>query len=347
MRKPFHLAIALAAACRFVSACGSSTSQQQEPSEETSVDAAAPQLEADAQPTPPSVDAASVQTADATATMDSTTSDKPFCLSENFRISAKDGITDLPALGQRIPPDGSNSNAPKGVVEVGAIDSAKLKLKINYNVYVPPQYATAMPGTVGLMIFSPVYDDPLVKRNFDRLIFGGEMPAVIVVFPSMDWATASNASGDNIRSRANFLADELFPALKITYPKLSTEARMHGVSGQSTAGALAFDFGWARPDFFGKVSGDSTSFANFMNWLFPYDLNIDASHKDQMRVTNTVGEFDIGDWLVTNKRVATTLLQKGYATRLLVIPKGSHSPGFWLSATLDNMRWLWRTEVCR
>lgn len=335
MRRPFHVSLLLAGLICFASACESAATHEDDPVDAARVDAAP-------------VDAAPAEAADAIASvnMDAVASGKGFCIAENFRISAKDGITDLPTLGQRIAPDGANSNAPKGNVETGSVDSASLKLKIAYNAYIPSQYATALPGTVGLMIFSPVYDDTLVKRNFDRLIFGGEMPPVIAVFPSMDWATASNASGENIRSRANFLADELFLALKSAYPKLSTEARMHGVSGQSTAGALSFDFAWARPDFFGKVSGDSTSFANFMNWLFPYDQKVDASRKDQLRVTNTVGELDTGDWLATNKRVATSLIQKGYATRLLVIPKGGHSPGFWLPATLDNMRWLWRPEVC-
>lgn len=291
-----------------------------------------------AAPSPPKPDA------DHDAGLDSASGGKPFCLPQNFRLSAKDGITDLPALGLRIPVDSSNLAPSKGTAAVGSMQSQVLAQRIDYTVHVPAAYDQA--ESVALMVYSPVYDDVVVRRNFDRLMAGGEMPPTLVVFPKMDWTSASDAGGDNIRLRAGFLADELFPHLKATYAKLSTQAAWHGVGGQSTAGALAFDFAWARPDFFSKVSGDSTSFASFMRWLFPYDQKIDDSRKAQLRVSSTVGESDTGDWLPTNKRVASALITKGYSTRLLVIPKGQHSPANWLPATLDNMRWLWRTEVC-
>jgi enterochelin esterase-like enzyme len=266
---------------------------------------------------------------------------KPFCVAASFRISAKDGITDLPKLGEKIPPDSSNTDAPMGTSVTGTAGST------SYTLYLPAQYAQAKDGEVALMVYSPVFESPTVRRNLDRLIAGGEMPVTIAVFPDIDWKTASDATGANVKSRADFLAGPLFTKLKADYPKLSTAARLHGVGGQSTAGALAFDFAWARSDFFGKVAGSSASFADFQRWLYPYPNHVDASHKATLRVSLNVGELESDSgWVALNTATAQKLIDLGYATRLLVIPKGMHSPVNWLPATLDDMRWLWRSEVC-
>ena len=162
--------------------------------------------------------------------------------------------------------------------------------------------------------------------------------------------TASDSAGANIKSRAGTLTNTIFLAIKAAYPKVSMDAKMHAVGGQSTAGAIAFDMAFAKQDFFGKVWGVSSSFANFMQWLYPYPDNVDASGKDKLRLSWSVGECDLvssaalipancaakcaggacmdavgaNNWREMNIDLAKKLIGFGYKTRLMVKALGAH-----------------------
>lgn len=283
-------------------------------------------------------------------------STKDFCLPANFAPQVKDGISAPLAL--RSAP---GAGAPKGTRVT--IEGA--------NVFVPAQYADAKDGTVAIMFASGALDTSKSIGDIEKLIAAGLMPPTIFAFEGIKWGDASDGNGANIKARANTLTKTIFPAIKAAYPKLSNDTKMHGVGGQSTAGAVAFDIAYAAQDFFGKVWGVSSSFANFMSWLYPYPDNVDASGKDKLRLSLSVGECDLvpnvaeipaacaaacangvcldavaaNNWRKQNTELSQKLISLGYKTRLFTKARGVHLS--FDSSTADDLTWLWRDIVCQ
>jgi len=243
--------------------------------------------------------------------------------------------------------------------------------KVSDTLWVPAQYEDAKQGEVAVMFSSDAMADNRLRGAAEKLMNKGYMPPTIWVFGVIDWTEASDGGGGNIRSRAAAIEARL-NTLKGQYDKISDDPKMIGVAGQSTAGAVAVDLAYARPDLFGKVWGSSASFANFMRWLHPYHEKIDASNKDKIRFALEVGECDLvpnpgdlpakcqaicglqGDgcidavrfnnWLDINKLFAEKAIELGYETQLVIRVSGTHN--VWTAAASDSLAYLWRPVMC-
>lgn len=237
-------------------------------------------------------------------------------------------------------------------------------------VWVPAQYEGAADGKVAIMFVSGAMADPKLQLVAEKLMAAGMMPPTVMAVDGIDWAVATDASGNSAKSRAAALGVKL-GEIRSKYPKIAMDPKMHAVAGQSTAGAVAFDLAWARPDLFGKVLGSSASFAPFQQWLYPYPDKVDASNKDKIRVAFDVGECDLvssdadipmacrnicttqmctcngcGDvsWVGINKDTVTKLISLGYKAQLVIRLMGVHN--IWTATIADDLAFLWRDVVC-
>jgi hypothetical protein len=246
------------------------------------------------------------------------------------------------------------------------------------SVWVPGAYADAKDGEVAITFASSGMTTNTLETHSSKMIAAGYMPPMVYVVDGINWGNANTggAGPDSVRSRADTLLN-LFNAVRAKYPKISMDPKMHGTMGQSTAGAVAFDLAWARPDFFGVVIGASTSMMPFMTYIFPYQDKIDASNKDKIRIAFDVGECDLvseqaflpttcnaicqttncicggcttalypdADWPKVNRDVTKKLIDLGYKANLLIRARGTHL-GF-TAAIADDLAFAWRGVMCK
>lgn len=238
-------------------------------------------------------------------------------------------------------------------------------------LYIPAQYEAAAAGKVAVMFASPTMAEPGFLFIVEKMMAAEMMPPTIVVAGGVgiDWSGGTQNEQD-AKTRANKLVT-LLDELKVKYPKISPDSKMHALTGQSTAGALAFDWAWARPDVFGKVLGASASFASFQRWLFPYPQKVNESNKDKLRVALQVGECDFvwepslippacskvcenracicegcdtANWLQFNVDTTKKLLDLGYKAQLLIKKGGRHQN--FSEGSPDGLAFLWRDVAC-
>jgi hypothetical protein len=238
-------------------------------------------------------------------------------------------------------------------------------------VWIPGSYAGAKDGEVGITFASGAMTDASLESHSSKLIAAGYMPPMVYVVNGIDWGQASNGGGANIRSRADTLMG-LLTAVRAKYPKISMDPKMHATMGQSTAGAVAFDLAWARPELFGVVIGASASMVGFMQYLYPYPNNITAANKDKIRVAFDVGECDLvwedglipatcstvcasgncicqgcgmGNWVQVNRDATQKMLDLGYKANLVIRARGVHN--VWTGAIADDLAFAWRGVMCK
>lgn len=293
---------------------------------------------------------------------------KGFCDPKNFRPFAKDGTLD--AVADKVSPGGDyartpNANIPKGQLTNVAFDGGSVA------VYVPAAYENAKAGDVALMVFlsrdGANYRGSLTHLIIDNLIAAGEIPVMLVAF----LAVPNKVEMENNPVGSGWIQNletKVFPAITAKYNKVSAEARMHGMAGGSSWGLGAFHVAWFKPDFVGKVLAHSGSFVCF-GVLKNYPNAISAAAVKPIRIAMTVGHCDIvgsvctkectdskmcfldssncgATWSDVNIAVGRALSNKGYAYRL-IRGAGGHNMGFWMSMLSDDLRWLWRPEVCK
>jgi|GEM_PF-3631020 len=238
-------------------------------------------------------------------------------------------------------------------------------------IWIPGTYADAKDGEVAITFASGAMTDASLEAHSSKLIAAKYMPPMIYAVDGINWGNASNSGGANIRERAVELVG-MFDAIRAKYGKLSMDPKMHGTMGQSTAGAVAFDLAWARPDFFGVAIGASASMVGFMQYLYPYPTNINATNKDKIRVAFDVGECDLvwedglipatcgnvcasgncicqgcgmGNWVQVNRDVTQKLLGLGYPVNLVIRARGVHN--VWTGAIADDLAFAWRGVMCK
>ena len=289
-----------------------------------------------------------------------------FCSPASYRPFARDGFLD--AVKDRV---------QQGTDFVRGVDPAIAKGELvsvpfsggSVSMYVPSAYAKAEDGKVALMIFisgdGNGYKDDITYRIVDNLIKAGELPVMLLAF--LPTANKQEIEG-NPQGWADGLATKMFPAVKAKFSKVSSAANMHGMAGGSSWGLGSFHAAWFKPDFMGKVLAHSGSFVCF-GALGDYPKAIRNNAKKPMRVAMTVGHCDIvggqcapecrttmgwcstdgsschANWGDTNIAVAAAMKEKDYSFRL-IRGFGGHAITFWTSILADDLRWLWRPEVC-
>jgi enterochelin esterase-like enzyme len=241
-----------------------------------------------------------------------------------------------------------------------------------YWVYVPAQYAPAVPAS--LMIFNDgqaylAPDGDLRAFNvLDNLIYRRELPVMIAVFINpgrrpdqpepnpREWGdrttnrpTEYNTLDDKY---ARVICDELMPVLNKDY-NISKDPNRRGIGGSSSGAIAAFTVAWQRPDQFHKVLSTVGSFVNLRGGHAYPDL-IRKSEKKPIRIFLQDGRNDnraltpdgarydeTRDWFLQNNRMVAALTEKGYDVNY-VFGIGKHGQKQAGAILPDMMRWLWR-----
>jgi hypothetical protein len=277
-----------------------------------------------------------------------------------FRVGSTKGVhttTQIKASTEATEPS-MTANAPAGeAIPAGT----------NFTTgYKPSSYEGAKNGEVGvLMLFSSYASaSNSINQVVNKLSFLKEIPSVIVVQPNF---------GLNDGGKYSALKAEL----KGKFPKISNDPKWYIVTGQSTAGAEAFDAVWDNASVVGSAIIGSASFVCFMaksgNSNSGYANLVKGAAKKDIRLAMVVGTCDIfpdqasriaatcstctsdacvdgshcmANWFEVNKAVAAALQEKGYEYQLLVQERGGHSIGTWTAYFADHLRFIFRPYTC-
>ncbi|HEX2880205.1 MAG TPA: alpha/beta hydrolase-fold protein [Polyangiaceae bacterium] len=252
-------------------------------------------------------------------------------------------------------PPGDNppeANAePMGMMTEGVtFDSAEFGYGFSYQVYVPAEYEAGKPAA--LMVFQDGGNYPVnfrVPSVFDTLIAAGDMPVTIGIFinPGEDRSFEYDSTTPKY---ADFLINELIPALEVTYDFVD-DPNGWGIGGHSSGGSCAFTAGWNYPDKFRKIMTHSGSFIQLADDPDPgaddyRNVILTTMPIKPLRVTMSAGINDLeccGDtWRNANDETAMSLETAGYHYRYMQ-NGGSHDVGPWGTYDIANaLRWLWR-----
>ena len=242
-----------------------------------------------------------------------------------------------------------------------------------YWVYVPSQYAPAVPAS--LMVFNDgqafknMEGDLRAPNVIDNLIYRREIPVMLAVFinpgrrPDQPEPTPQEW-GDRTTNRpteynslddkyARVICDELLPALRKDY-NVSNDAERRGIGGASSGAIAAFTVAWQRPNEFRKVLSLIGSFVNLRGGD-AYAGIVRASERKPLRIYLQDGRNDnrgLGrdgkyderrDWFLQNVRLMQALSEKGYDLNY-TWGIGRHSQKHGGAILPDMMRWLWRDQ---
>jgi len=227
----------------------------------------------------------------------------------------------------------------------------------DYWVYVPEQYDESKPAC--LMIFqdgggfvgnpgTPGY----VPDAFDTLIAAGEMPVTIALFinPGVIPAPNNNAQPRFNRSLeydgmgpdyANFLVEEIIPALKLN---ISSDPDDRALCGASSGAIAAFTAAWERPDHFRRVYSMIGTYVGLRGGHDYPDL-IRKTEPKPLRIFLQDGENDLniygGDWWMANQTMQRALEFSGYE-HTHRWDKGQHSREEGNKILVEALQWLWK-----
>lgn len=126
-------------------------------------------------------------------------------------------------------------------------------------VYLPggmAAYNQAEAGKVAVTLWTSamVNDRSNIEKIHEYLVSRNEIPYTIAVFMGGDMKG---------HERVKQLRDQVFPALKAKYSKISDDPNYRAIAGQSTAGADSFDTIWLGTDVIAKGIGGSPSVVCF------------------------------------------------------------------------------------
>jgi len=287
---------------------------------------------------------------------------------------------------------GPDSKAKDGVPRGKVVPMEPWKSKIfdgtvrDWWVYVPAQYDAAKPAAV--MVFqdggASKGDQKQAGPNnatyvFDNLIAAGQMPVTIGIFinpgsfplPAGAPAEAKPRSNRSFEydtpdgTYARFLLEEILPEVSKSY-KLTEDANLRAICGNSSGGICAFTVAWERPDAFRKVVSHIGSFTNIRGgYIYPSQIRrTKAEVADRfyntpelkktlelrrgIRVFLQDGKNDLdnqfGNWPLANEDMAAALKFAGWDYDFKM-GEGTHNGQHGASMFPDTMRWLWWDAV--
>jgi gluconolactonase len=227
----------------------------------------------------------------------------------------------------------------------------------DYWVYVPEQYDPAKASC--LMIFQDGAGfvansgkDGYVPDAFDKLIASGDMPVTIGLFINPGVVPAANIGAQPRFNRsleydgmgpdyANFLVEEMIPALKLNISKKPDDRALCGGS----SGAIAsFTAAWERPDQFRRVYSMIGTYVGLRGGNDYPDL-IRKTEPKPLRIFLQDGENDLniygGDWWMANQTMQRALEFAGYE-HTHRWDKGSHSRVEGNKILVEALQWLWK-----
>ncbi|YCM42094.1 SMP-30/gluconolactonase/LRE family protein [Verrucomicrobiaceae bacterium 227] len=227
----------------------------------------------------------------------------------------------------------------------------------DYWVYVPEEYDPAK--AAALMIFQDgggfvanPGKEGYVPDAFDQLIASGEMPVTIGLFINPGVVLAANIGAQPRFNRsleydgmgpdyANFLIEEIIPALNLNISKNPDDRALCGASSGAIA---AFTAAWERPDHFRRVYSMIGTYVGLRGGNDYPDL-IRKTEPKPLRIFLQDGENDLniygGDWWMANQTMQRALEFAGYE-HTHRWDKGSHSRKEGNKILIEALQWLWK-----
>lgn len=261
---------------------------------------------------------------------------------------------------------GPIGGAPEGQVSermVYASNGAYPGLMFPYWIYVPAQYVAGSPAALMVFQDGPHYlgltDSHFnTPQVFDNLIHEGAMPVTIALFTETG-TEDGNFNFDQerlIREEqyssysdvfANFLIDELIPAVITNQYDIVNDPDGWAIGGQSSGGNCSLIVGMHRSDKFHKILTHNGAFDNAdridegtPGTAFP--AAIANSPLLPLRVNLLSGPNDIDVTYEYNESVVAALMAKGYHYRYITGSGGHYPPIHAVADYPESLRWLWR-----
>lgn len=215
------------------------------------------------------------------------------------------------------------------------IHSDSLKYDINYKVYLPFGYTSAVKYPVVFITDGQEYSDKnlgAVNIVADNLIMDGKIKPVILIFiDPRDPVTGTNRRMDeyvNNRDFAHFLSTELYSQIKSNYSITGT-ANQTAILGTSLGGINSAYTGILHPDVFGLIAMQSPAF-----WYYPTVLDMyTTTDKAPLKIYMDAGTiYDTQEKASAMKAILDT---KGYQLHYAEYSEG-HSWGSW-RARIDDI----------
>ena len=191
-----------------------------------------------------------------------------------------------------------------------------------------------------------------VPDAFDQLIASGEMPVTIGLFINPGVVLAANIGAQPRFNRsleydgmgpdyANFLIEEIIPALNLNISKNPDDRALCGASSGAIA---AFTAAWERPDHFRRVYSMIGTYVGLRGGNDYPDL-IRKTEPKPLRIFLQDGENDLniygGDWWMANQTMQRALEFAGYE-HTHRWDKGSHSRKEGNKILIEALQWLWK-----
>lgn len=242
---------------------------------------------------------------------------------------------------------------PRGKLETRSVSSAVLKEERAYQVYTPPGYDPKSKRKYGVLV---CFDGNEWVAGFpgygDNIIAAKKVPPLIVVFVHHQETRSRDLAC--YKPFADFIANELLPAVRAAYPSATKDPRRTIVYGYSLGGLCAAYCGLTHPETFGNVLSLSGSFWVSPDWAkrfensyaIPSEGSIPASYlqrkKLPLRFYMEVGTFEESDrQLMSNRQLRDILKAKGYTVDYTEF-HGGHNAGGWIPGFATGLETLTR-----
>lgn len=209
-------------------------------------------------------------------------------------------------------------------------------------VWLPPGYDPA-PATPYPMLLVHDGNESLTRGRFDRaleaVVRAGEAPPLIAVFvalPTQDvrlsqYSFGPDSTGDRY---ADFLVEELLPAVETSYP-VARDRALRGIIGASLGGLISYYAAWRHPGVWRLVGGQSSSF-------FWQDRALIATWRDGDRrdFRCYLDSGAPGDNADVTRAMAGALQARGYPLRHVEEAGAAHDWRFWEARFGGAVAWL-------
>lgn len=234
--------------------------------------------------------------------------------------------------------------AQGGRYEQGSLRDPRLKLPMEYSIYLPPCYdqqpLARFPLLVlvhGMNYHHDQWDRLGADEAADRLIAAGEAPPFLILLPrDRSWAQPSEDPFGAV------LVEKLVPYVDENY-RTRQERAYRAIGGLSRGAGWAVHLGLSHWELFGAIGGHSPPIfwedtSKVRGWL-------DAIPQAQLpRIYLDIGEKDRPSILESARWFENLLTEKGIPHEWYLFP-GYHEEAYWSAHVEQYLRWYsstWR-----
>ncbi|MFW5691503.1 MAG: CapA family protein [Chloroflexota bacterium] len=240
--------------------------------------------------------------------------------------------------GARDHPHAETICSEPGTLQQATFESAILGNPLDYAVYLPPCYTTAMRYPVIYLLHGSNrthehWPSLGIVEALDRGISAGAYPPLIVAMPHGSWIANENRFAGTL-TWSSILLSEFMPHLEANYAA-STDPTQRAIGGISRGGFWAYNIALRYPEQFAAVGGHSAFFdpGHFPAEYNPLDLARTAPSIDGLRLWLDRGVDDYA-WYGLDL-MGAALNARGIPHTYTIYPEGEHADAYW-AAHLDD-----------